>query len=90
MQFTLNQAPDVVNEHIDVTVVAGENQQIASVNTTLDSLSLAFDSLNPPEQQYQRSFSQVGIRTPGRSHTLLVTAQDQNGNSESASKTWID
>jgi hypothetical protein len=90
MEFILNHSPDVINQHIDVTVKAGKDQIIVFVCTKLDGISLADDPLDPPSVQYERSFSQVDLRSPSLKHTLVVTARDQNGKQESATKTWTD
>lgn len=90
MKFILSHQPDVINLHIDATVNADGGQVIAAVGTTLDSFSLGDDQLDPPSVQYERSFSQVGQRSPGLEHTLVVKASDQNGKEEVAMKIWTD
>ncbi len=90
MTFTLSATPDVINLHIEVKIVAGSGKSITQATTVLDGVALASDNLPPNSTQYERIFSQVGQRSPGRSHTLLVTASDSQGNQESASKYWTD
>jgi hypothetical protein len=90
MQFTLGHTPDVINQHVDVQIVVGGGQLIVRVSTDLDSFNLAADTLSPPSVQYERSFNQVGTRSPGLTHKLVVTAQDESGNEESSTKIWRD
>lgn len=90
MEFVLSHSPDVINHRIDVTVKAAGGQVIISASTKLDGGVLATDSVDPPSVQYERHFRQVGIRSPGLKHTLVVTARDQSGKEESATKIWED
>jgi len=81
---------DLVNQHVDVTVKAGTGELIASVSTTLDGFVLANDNLSPPENMYQRSWSQVGGGGPNQTHVVVVTVIDPDGNQSIGSKTWQD
>lgn len=89
MEFTLSHSPDVINQRIDVKVNAAGSRLIF-VSVRLDSSPLGDDLLSPPVTQYERTFNQAGTRTPGQAHNLLVTARDENGKEESASKIWQD
>ncbi len=62
----------------------------ARVVTTFENLDLANDSLSPSQVQYERIFRKVGGVTPGANHTVLVTAENDKGDSQSASRTWTD
>jgi hypothetical protein len=90
MQFSLSNTRDVVGHKIDVQVKADQGESIASVRTELDGFSLAHDDLNPPEVQYERIFRHVGRVTPGQNHSLEVTATNDQGMSEVASRRWTD
>jgi hypothetical protein len=90
MKFKLNHAPDVINQHIDVQVEAENDELILKVSSDLDASNLASDLLDPPCVQYERSFRQVGTRSPGRTNKLIVTADDQNGKQETSTKIWQD
>ncbi len=90
MRFTLKNSPDVMGHKIEVLVVAGEGEAIARVVTTFENSDLANDSLSPLQVQYERVFRKVGGITPGANHTVLITAENDKGDSQSASRTWTD
>jgi hypothetical protein len=83
MQFTLNHRRQSIGQQIQVTVVAGPGQSITEVTTVFDGFSIGDDSLPPGTTQYDRSFD-AQPATSGASHTLVVTAFDQNNSPESA------
>jgi hypothetical protein len=90
MQIEIKAGRDVMNQWVDVTVTSSSPQLIAHVTTKLDEIAIGDDDLNPPEDSYERTWHQVGTGIPGQTHKAVVVASDQNGNVESASKTWQD
>jgi len=90
MDIQIQAGRDVMNQWVDVSVKAGAGPLIANVTTVLDGFGIGDDDLDPPEDSYQRTWHQVGTGAPNQTHEVVVTAVDDNGNQESASKTWQD
>jgi hypothetical protein len=90
MDIQIKAGRDMVNQWVEVEVKGGAGQLIANVTTVLDGFAIGDDDLNPPEESYQRTWSQVGTGSPNQTHKVVVTAVDDKGNQSSASKTWQD
>ena len=90
MNIQIQAGRDVMNQWVDVSLKGGAGQLIANVTTVLDGFAIGDDDLNPPEDSYQRTWHQVGTGALNQTHNVVVTAVDDNGNQESASKTWQD
>jgi hypothetical protein len=88
MEIQIQSGRDIMNQWVDVTVKGGAGQLIANVTTVLDGSSLGSDDLDPRERSYQRTWHQVGTGVPNQIHVVLVTAVDDQGKQENASKTW--
>jgi len=90
MIFMIDTKRDIVGYRIEVQVNAETGEQIAKVTTSYENSSLASDNLSPPEVQYQRIFRQVGGYTPGVDRIVKVTATNDGGKQETASRKWQD
>ena len=90
MNIKISAGRDVMNQWVDVAITASPPQLIAHVTTELDGFPIGDDDLNPPERSYERTWHQVGTGVPNQTHTVVAVATDQNGNEETASKTWQD
>lgn len=90
MKFSIQAKRDFIGHRIDVTVSADEGETITRVTTLYDDFPLADDPLDPPQVQYQRTFSQVGGFTPGDDHIVKVTAYAASGSQRTASYQWQD
>lgn len=90
MIFKIGARRDIVGYRIDVQVAAGTEETIASVSTSYENFSIGDDSLSPSEVEYQRTFTQVGGYTPGVVRTVVVTAANDSGKRQTASKRWQD
>jgi hypothetical protein len=90
MDIQIRGGRDVMNQKVDVTVKGGTGQLIANVTTALDGLEIGDDNLYTPRDSYQRTWNQVGTGVPNQTHEVVVTAVDDKGKQESASKTWQD
>jgi|SRR6516162_9438114 len=90
MKFTLNHAPAFMGNDISVHVEADEGNTIQHVVTELDGLVLADDLLSTPTDSYDRVFSRAGHASPGIEHTLLVSVEQDDSKTHSATSIWID
>ena len=90
MKFSISHERALLGNNLNVAVVREGEQVITEVETVLDKSRLALDHLERESVHYQRHFRQVGTSGPGYEHTLLVTASDQNRNSETATYKWVD
>ena len=90
MRFTLKASRDVIGNKIDLKVLRSGSQLIAQVDTELDTFKLGSDQLSEPSVHFERHFRQAGEAGPGMEHTLVVKAIDTDGNSEVATKIWLD
>jgi len=90
MRFSLNHRRVVIGHSISVKVVGAAKEMIARVVTRLDGSKLGDDRLNPNELQYERIFEQAGGAGPGREHTLIVSATNDQGQTQTASLRWQD
>lgn len=89
MQFTLGHQRQTIGQQIQVKAVAGAAQQITRVSTQFDGFTLADDACANGTTQYERTFDGQSAGS-GSSHTLLVTAFNQDSQPESAVKMWTD
>ena len=90
MRFTLKASRDVIGNKIELKVLRSGSQLIAQVDTELDTFKLGSDQLSQPSVHFERHFRQAGEAGPGMEHTLVVKATDTDGNSEVATKIWLD
>jgi len=90
MDIQIQGGRDVMNQWVDVAVKGKAGQLVANVTTVLDGFVLADEDLSPPEDSYQRTWHQVGTGIPNQTHKVVVTAVDDQGKQESASRTWQD
>jgi len=91
MKFAIANVRDVINHRIDVQVNAEAGEHLTFVRTEMDAFSLGQDNLAPHEVQYSRTFSQAGNGfTPGFDHVVKVTATNDQGISQTASRRWRD
>lgn len=90
MRFTLKVSRDVVGNKIELKILRSGSQLIARVDTELDTFKLGSDHLAHPSVHFERHFRQAGEAGPGMEHTLVVRATDTDGNSEVATKIWLD
>lgn len=90
MKFSIKNNPDGMGHRIEVQVVAEKDEEIVRVSTYFENNTLAEDDLAPPQVQYERVFRQVGGITPNDSHTVKVTAVNEKGVEQTASRTWAD
>jgi len=90
MRFTLKITRDVIGNKIDLKILRSGSQLIAQVDTELDTFKLGSDRVSQSSVHFERHFRQAGEAGPGMEHTLVVTATDTDGNSEVATKIWLD
>jgi hypothetical protein len=89
MQFTMTSQRQSFGQQVQVQVLCALPQAIAHATTTFDGSVIGDDALPSNTTSYARTFDGQPARI-GALHTLVVTALDQNGNSESATKIWTD
>ena len=90
MTFTATHTRAFVGTDISVTVLAGEKEEIATVQVSLDGFDLEELALASGTESYTRSFSEVGTSSPGTEHTLVVTARGADGTPHGATTRWTD
>jgi hypothetical protein len=90
MKFTLSHKRDLMGNLVTAKVSASSNETISRVETRLDGHRLAVDRLSPTEVQYTRIFPRAGNAGPGVKHVLLVTARNDKGLNQTASRRWED
>lgn len=89
MQFAMTHRRQTIGQQIEVTVTGAGGQTIAQVTTQFDGFTIGDDALAPGSTQYDRTFDGQSAAM-GASHTLVVTALDESGKTESATKIWTD
>lgn len=90
MRFALAHNRVLIGHQVTVKVTAASGETIARVVTVLDGSRLGDDRLDPAEVQYERVFEQAGGAGPGQRHALLVTATNDAGVHQTASRRWQD
>jgi len=91
MIFKIDSGRDnLIGYRIEVQVNAEAGEEIASVSTSYENSSLADDFLSPHEVQFNRLFTQVGGYTPNVERTVTVTATNNSGKQQTASRRWQD
>lgn len=90
MTFTATHRQGFAGQDITVSVLAGENQHIASISVQLDGEDLEDTELAPGSDSYTQTFKQVGQSFPGSEHSLVVTAMDADDEPHSATTRWTD
>jgi hypothetical protein len=90
MQFTVTHTRQSMGQQIHVVVTAaGGSELISEVVTQFDGFTIGDDALAAGSTQYDRCFDGQSATT-GASHTLVVTAVDQNGTPHSSTTVWTD
>ena len=90
MKFTLNHARSITGNDISVHVEADKGNAIRRVRTVLDGFELADDPLDAESDSYERTFSNAGTAGPGNEHRLLVSAEQSDNKTHSATSIWVD
>jgi hypothetical protein len=90
MKFTINHARAIAGNDIYVSVQADDGKSITSVRTELDGFELADDELSAPSDFYEHTFSRAGSAGPNTQHTLIVTAELNDGTNHSSTSIWSD
>ncbi|MDD2335274.1 MAG: hypothetical protein PHD01_01715 [Geobacteraceae bacterium] len=90
MKFNIETKKESIGYRVDVQVNAEGGEEIASVSTTYENFEIGNDYLSPSEVQYQRIFTQVGGYTPGVERTVVVSATNNAGKQQTASRRWKD
>ncbi len=90
MKFTINHARAVAGNDIYVSVQADDGKSIASLRTELDAIELATDELSTASDYYERTFSRAGTAGPHTEHSLIVTAELNDGTARSSTSIWSD
>jgi hypothetical protein len=91
MKFNMkNSLAGGIGHKIEVQVIAEGGETISRVTTAHGGFDLANDDLTPPQVQFERIFTNVDGYTPGRTHTITVTAVNDRGIEQIASRTWTD
>ena len=88
MQFTIEHQKATLGHDIRVAVTGEGGQPIARVITEYDSSQLGDDQLEPPANQYGRSWTKKGSAGPGQQHMVRVLATDSTGKQENAVEKW--
>ncbi len=88
MQFTIEHWKAAIGHDIKVAVTGENGQLIARVIAEYDSSQIGDDQLEPPANQYGRSWTKKGSAGPGQQHTLRVLATDPTGKQENAVEKW--
>ena len=90
MQFTVTHTRQTMGQQIHVVVAAaGGSELISEVVTQFDGFTIGDDALAAGSTQYDRTFDGQSAAI-GATHTLLVTALDQNGTPHSSTTVWTD
>jgi hypothetical protein len=90
MRFTISHARALSGNDISVKVEADTSKAIQSVLTSLDGFQLANDELASPSDVYERVFAGAGTAGIGAAHTLIVSAELEDGTTHSATSIWTD
>jgi len=90
MKFTISHARALSGNDISVKVEVDNEKSIQSVLTRLDGFQIANDVLASPSDIYERAFAGIGTAGIGTEHTLIVSAELEDGNMHSATSIWTD
>ena len=90
MKFTQNHVRALIGNDISVSVEADDGKTIQRVRTELDGFDLADDQLANPSDSYERSFLHAGTAGSGTEHTLVVSAEQNDGTTHSSTSIWVD
>ena len=90
LKFTINHARAVAGNDIYVSVQADDGKSLTSVRAELDGIELAADELSAPSDFYEHTFSRAGSAGPNTGHTLIVTAELNDGTEHSSTSIWSD
>ncbi|MGH9866885.1 MAG: hypothetical protein ACREAA_01805 [Candidatus Polarisedimenticolia bacterium] len=88
MRFAIEHEKAAIGHDITVAVTGENDQLIARVIIEYDSSQLGDDQLEPPANQYGRSWSKKGLAGPGQQHMVRVLATDSTGKQENAVEKW--
>jgi hypothetical protein len=86
MEIYIHVRKEVTGRSITVSVLAFSGQLINSVSVSLDDSLLGDCTLAFPQVSYMRTWHWAGGGAPDGSHRVVVTATDQKGRGEMASK----
>ena len=89
MQFTVTHTRQTMGQQVQVTVTVGGDESISEVITQFDGFTIGDDSLAGSSGEYDRTFDGQSASV-GATHTLVVTALDQNGTPHSSTAIWTD
>jgi len=90
MQFTVTHTRQTMGQQIHVAVTAaGGSELLSEVVTQFDGFTIGDDTLAAGSTQYDRRFDGQSA-TLGATHTLVVTALDQNQTPHSSTTIWTD
>lgn len=89
MQFTISHKRQTMGQQIHVSVAAGTSESISEIITQFDGFTIGDDALAAGATQYDRTFDGQSASS-GTTHTLLVTALDQNQTPHSSTTIWTD
>ena len=78
-----------MGQQIQVAVAASGSDSISEVITQFDGFTIGDDSLADGATQYNRTFDGQSAAI-GATHTLVVTAPDQNRTPHSSTTIWTD
>ena len=89
MQFSVSHQRQPIGQQIQVSVSSGGDESISEVITQFDGFTIGDDSLADGTTQYSRTFEGQSAAI-GATHTLVVTALDQNRTPHSSTSIWTD
>jgi hypothetical protein len=90
MQFTITHTRQTMGQQIHIVVMAaGGSELLSEVVTQFDGFTIGDDALAAGSLQYDRCFDGQSAAI-GATHTLVVTALDQNGTPHSSTAIWTD
>ncbi len=89
MQITITHQRQTMGQQVHVVVAAASGESISEVITQFDGFTIGDDALANGSAQYDRTFDGQSA-TIGASHTLVVTALDQNQLPHAATEIWTD
>lgn len=89
VQFTISHKRQTMGQQIQISVAASGSDSISEVITQFDGFTIGDDALAAGTAQYDRTFDGQSAAI-GATHTLLVTALDQNRTPHSSTTIWTD
>jgi hypothetical protein len=90
LQFSVTHSRQTIGQQIQVAVTAaGGSELISEVVTQFDGFTIGDDQLADGSTQYNRTFDGQSA-TIGATHSLVVTALDQNQTPHSSTTIWTD